>query len=365
MHRLSRFTPLTLVSLGLCHGALAAEDVSLKEIIKEATVDMPISTAPASFLLGASGENVPRLTSFRAFATQAARAYDDKGNVANAVAVELAPALAVGRLSWEDITSSQTQRILARTLVSLASKAKSGDSPAQSAVGLQSILWAPAMDQVLATMASEKCTRIATSVAPTPPPAPGPNPPLSTEELARIAVCSKIIDAQLTKWNQPMLSIGGGRTFVSSNGSHASTTRHSNSYWITGAYGGDWEKKEDAAAAERLGYLLTAHYRRTTNASVKAPDDTDVFATQRLTGLNARFGNRRLAGIGEYSVLKSSASIDVKDRKRALLGLEYRVVDDLYLTVGVSRDTGADKTKQSVLANLNWGFGKEPVLLAK
>ena len=340
--------------------------MSLQEVIKDASVDMPMATSPASFLLGAAGENVPRLTSFRTFATQAARAYDEQGKVANAVAVELAPGLALGKLSWSDITQSQTARIWSRTSVSFATKVKSGDVRAQSAVGLQSILWAPAMDAVLQTVAGDDCTSVARKVDETlPGPNPAPGPPLSDEKLKKIAACQQAIDAILTKWNQPMLAVGGGRTFSSSGGSGTTPTKDSTAYWITGAYGADTGPRTDDAV-QRLGYLLTAHYRHSTNRVTKNLVGTDVSATQDLMGINGRFGNARLSGIAEYSVAKYK-EVDSKfdRRKRALLGLEYKIDKDIYLTVGTARDTGADKSKQSVLANINWGFAKEPVILPK
>jgi hypothetical protein len=330
---------------------------------------MPTSTAPASFLLGASGENVPRLTSFRAFAAQAARAYDDKGRITNAVGVEIAPALAMGRMTWTDITSNQANRIWSRTMVSFATTIKSEDSPARSAVGLQAILWAPAMDSALNTAAGAQCTSIAASPDTT---LPGdgpqaPKPKLTEAQLKQIEACQSIIDAQLTKWNQPMVSVGAGRTFISANDNSGQDTRNSSALWITGAYGADiGARAEEPDAVARMGYLLTAHYRQTTNVATASVGSGDVFAKQTLAGLNARYGNAKLAGIAEYSVLMSRASgVEFDNRKRAVLGLEYKIDKDLYLTLGVARDSGATPQQQSVLASLNWGFSKEPVVLPK
>ena len=50
-----------------------AQGKSLEQLLEAATVDMPVTTAPAAFLLGTSGEAVPRLSSFRAFSTQIGR----------------------------------------------------------------------------------------------------------------------------------------------------------------------------------------------------------------------------------------------------------------------------------------------------
>ena len=50
------------------------------------------------------------------------------------------------------------------------------------------------------------------------------------------------------------------------------------------------------------------------------------------------------------------------DRKRSVVGLEYKVDSDLYLTLGVARDSSLPANERSLLAKLNWGFSKTPVL---
>lgn len=348
-----------------------AKSLPLKKLIDSATLDMPIATSPAAFMLGASGENVPRLTSFRAFATQIARAYDEEGRLANAISVELAPVLASNRVTWEQVTSGQVQRILARTLVSVATKPKDGDQPAQSALGVQSVLWAPAMDSALDLARQGDCRAVADVAKDLPflsADGTPKEPPLPEVLQAKADACVKSVDAVLTKWNQPMVAIGIGRRQASSSEGVASTAtpQSANAYWITASYGADLEPKEAASPVDRFGYLATAHFRHTSAVAVTADDGTSAVARQRLVGLNLRGGNAKLAGIAEYSITRNSAAnVSIRDRKRALLGIEYKIANDLYLTVGTVRDSGAPAAQQSVLMNLNWGFGKEPVLLAK
>lgn len=345
-----------------------AQSQALGDLIKQATVRMPIATAPASFLLGASGENVPRLASFREFSTQAARAYDAKGNIANAVAVEVAPALAMGATSWEDITTRQTMRVWSRTMVSFATKVGSDKAGPQSAVGLQSILWAPAMDSALAMAGTDKCRGIINSVPDAVPVIVDgkPRPADISEARKKLAEdCQVMIDGLLTKWNQPMVAIGGGRSFAGTPEAGKPKAKDQSSYWLTAAYGAD--TGDQASVESRKGFLVTGHLRRTTRVSTAATVGTETDARQQLQGINGRYGNSRLAILGEYSITKSKAAgFDFKDRKRSVLGLEFKLgSEDMYLTLGTARDTGLPEAKQSVLAQFHWGFGSSPTLLAK
>ena len=343
------------------------ENPTLGELVKAATVPMPITTAPASFLLGASGENVPRLASFRDFTTQAARAFDERGRLSNSVAVEVAPALAMGRTTWDDIVGSSVARAWSRTLVSFATKVDGDAGGARSAFGLQTILWAPAMDAALAKMATPDCRSVMLGVN-TDPPVVGPGDipipaPLKPAAVQLMDKCQVDIDALLTKWNQPMLALGAGRGF-SDRGTGAAP--NPSSIWATGAWGGDAGRADDTAAG-RMGYLVTAHLRRTSGVLTTARDGSEVEARQRLTGVNARYGNARMAFVGEYSATRiRAAGVAFDDRRRSVLGLEFKLgKEDMYLTLGTARDTGLPRAQQSALARFHWGFGQQPTLLAK
>ncbi len=343
-----------------------AEGQSLDELMRAALVDMPITTSPASAMLGASGENVPRLSSFRAFSMQVARGFDAKGQVAEAMGAELAPALAMGDIRWEGIQRSALTRVWSRTTLSFATKVGSSRQGAQAAVGLQSILYAPSMDGALMAAAKDQCQSAAAAMD-TVAPAPEPGPPkrLPKDVLASIEACQMGIDAMLTKWNQPMVSVGAGRTFGVASSSSAASPKQSSAIWLTAAWGGDVGPRADPSEF-RWGYLVTGHVRASTHVPVTDSIGADALARQRLAGINLRVGNARLAGLGEYSTTQSRATgVEVAQRQRALLGLEYQVDKSLYLTLGVARDSGLDASKQSVLAKLNWGFGRSPTLLIR
>lgn len=353
----------TYFALALCfvmHHACGADD-SLKSITEKATIDMPITTAPATFLLGASGEQVPRLSSFRTFATQVARAYDENGKIANAVAAEVAPSLAIGRTSWDDIVNSQFTRILSRTTVSFATKVGNNNSGNQTALGVQSILYSREMDSVILMAATSACRSAANAISQLPPPlAPQPNqsPTLPKEVLEKIQQCQTKIDGLLTKWNQTMLAIGAGKVFSSSNDTKPSDP-DSSSVWITGSYGRDLES-EEIPSQLRKGYLITGHYRVQSNVRSSDPINKDVLARQRIAGINLRYGNGKWAGVAEYSRISSKGQgIKLADHNRSILGMEYQVTKDAYLTLGVSNDNYNSQSKRSLIANLNWGISKD------
>lgn len=376
---------LVACSLLLIHETVRAQDTtdkpeefSLDELVNVATVDMPITTTPASFLLGTAGENVPRLSSFREFSTQLAQAFDESGEVVNSVSAEIAPALAMDNLTWENIVDSHLWRTWARTTVSAATDVGSDSNGDRSSVGVQSILYAPAMDGALLKAGAEECRGTKDSfslldklgVPPVLPDQPTDqdikkykeelekwekdNDGLRESARSSIEKCQNDIDGILTKWNQSMVAFGVGKVFNQEE-------KDSSSYWLTASFGSDISRKD--TSADTAGYLVTAHLREISNVAIGSEDTNDVLADQTLVGLNLKFGYPKFAFIAEYSSLSSDASgVSLKDRKRSLLGMEYKLGSDLYLTLGMARDSGNDESQQSVVSGLKWGFGKAPVL---
>lgn len=341
---------------------------SLADVVKLSSVDMPMGTSPATFLLGASGENVPRVTSFRELFTQAGRAVDEKGKIANALSVEVAPAFAIGDgLDWESIRASRWVEAWSRTTISLATKVKSEDSPAQSAIGLQVILYAPAMDDARKSAAdSENCKAPADEfirLKAQPPPGPGTKPPPLTAaqeaSKAQLETCAKDLSEILGRWNQSMVAAGAGRVF-SSGAASSDKSKEPSAVWLSAALGGDYGNGD---IKTRTGYLLTGHLRHNQNVAVLDYSGAEVQARQRLAGVNLRFGNAKFAGLAEVSLAKyDEPGRTIKDRKRGVLGFERKFRDDLYLTVGIAKDSGAPQDKTSVFGRLQWGFGDKPTL---
>lgn len=375
---------------------IAAANLTLKEKIEIAAVDMPVGVSPASFLLGASGENVPRLAAFRQFFMQAGRAYNEKGEIAKAVAVEVAPALATGGLAWTDIERSFATKAWARTTVSMATTVKSDKDPAKAAIGLQTILYAPAMDLAVERFrAGNLCSVIATDFITQSERAQAlqqeaeklrkdgrerqakvkqaeadallkdtidrPEQNKDTVDRAvlaeKVTACEKEVRDILTKWNQSLVVFGAGH--VSPSGD--TTQKSSNAMWISGAYGFSVKDQSDKDVRDALGGLLTAHARHNQRVAVKDTADVEAIARQRLFGLNLRIGNGRDAVLAEYSIAKYSATGHAfNDRKRSLIAYERRLQPDLYISVGFAHDSGAPKSQQAVLARIQWNFSDKP-----
>lgn len=357
---------LSLLSAALaCAPAIGADKEMLESKIDAAVVDMPVTTSPASFVLGTAGQAVPRLSTFRSFATQIARAYDANGKLANAIGAEIAPALAIGSTTWQDI-NTWYGRTLALSTISFATRAAKGSIPAQDAVGLQSILYAPVIDQVIGIAISDKCT-VKTKDIDASLPATGPGLAATTpskEARDKTAECQKLIDLTLNKWNQSVVAVGWGKrmAYDTDAGKHVPDLT---AYWLSAAFGGDVGNKP-ATAQEHLGQLLTLHYRVTNHAETTDTGGADVLAKQRLAGINYRYGNRRLGFIGEYSRAKSTApGATIANRTRKLLGLEYLLQEGLYLTVGAADDTGLPQSKRSLLMTLNWGISEKSAIFPK
>lgn len=353
-------THIALLSFFFVYSARGADN-SLKSMTENATIDMPVTTAPATFLLGASGQQVPRLSSFRTFATQVSRAYNENGKIANAVAAEIAPVLAIGRTSWDEIVDSQLTRILSRTTFSFASKVGSNNSENKTAIGVQSILYSLEMDSVILFAATSACRSAASSISELPPPIdPKENqsPTLPKEVVEKIQECQTKIDGLLTKWNQTMIAIGGGKVFSSTDDAKLADP-DSSSFWITGSYGHDLES-DKIPSQLRKGYLVTGHYRVLSNVRSSDSVNKNILARQRIAGINLRYGNGKWAAVAEYSRITSKGEgIKLADHNRSILGMEYQLAKDAYLTLGAANDSYSSQSKRSLLANLNWGFSKE------
>ena len=338
---------------------IAAANLTLKQKIEIAAVDMPVGVSPASFLLGASGENVPRLAAFRQFFMQAGRAYNEKGEVAKAVAVEVAPAVATGGLTWTDIERNLATRAWARTTVSMATTVKSDKDPAKAAIGLQTILYAPAMDLAVVKFRDGKCSVIAKDFITQSERAQElqqeaeklrkdgrekqakdkqaeadallkdaidrPEQNKDTVDRAvlaeKVTACEKEVRDILTKWNQSIVVFGAGH--ISPSGD--TTQKSSNAMWLSGAYGFSVKDQRDKDVRDAIGGLLTAHLRHNQRVTVKDAADVEAMARQRLFGLNLRIGNGRDAVMAEHSIAKYSAEAGGAVRRASATSIAWRV----------------------------------------
>lgn len=343
--------------------------------LKSLTVDMPATTPPATFLLGTAGTTVPRVSTFRAFAAQLGKAVGDDGKLRDSMAIEIAPRLAMGPVSWKDFRSSPLTQVLTRTTVSVATLTSDSDKTARSAVGLQAVLYSAEVPQLIEAASTGDCAAVARDFANSTE-LPDKLEPgklvfkLPDEAQAKAAACKKSVEGLLTKWNPTAVTVGLGQSQYSADGSARGLKSGASGVWITATLGHDFDKATDAnakAADERLGIALTLHLRRMLHERAADPADAtrQVDENSTLYGLNVRGGNGRLGLLLEYSQRRSkAATLENENRKRSFAGIEYRIAEGLYLAAGVGSDTGRrdGKNQRVTLMNLKWGFAGQSVL---
>jgi hypothetical protein len=367
-------------------GAKKSQDVA--DLVQALTIDMPVTTSPATFVLGAAGTAVPRVSTWKKFAADAGSALDDNGKIAKAVAFEINPYLAAGPVSWTAYRKRIDVQILTRTTLSVATKTGSDDGSAQSAFGVQSTLYSKEAAAAIVQARSDECVAVAERFArenlgtvsgsvnvgqdlSEPGTAQGAAEDQAKKDQAKkdqanVDNCRKRLSALLTKWNPTSVAVGFGQSFYSSSATVRGLKNYGSGVWITGTYGIDFDG-QDTAAQDRRGIGLTLHLRRMTGQRITSPDDSSVVVSENINiaGLNMRLGNAHWGVIAEGSLSKGKAhTLSDENRKRAVLAAEYKISDGLYVSLGIGNDTGRrdGKDQHVTLASLKWGFGDQPVL---
>lgn len=356
------------------------DGATVSALLKSVVVDMPVTTAPATFLLGAAGTAVPRVATFREASAQIANAVGDDGKIRTSTAFEIVPRLAVGPVQWTDYKADRLTQILTRTSVSFATLTKEAATGAKTAIGVQSVLYSAEAPQLIAAASTGDCRTTADNFAKTTfGRVPGGvklgglidlTPEAKKQAEEAYANCKARIEGLLTKWNPTSLVVGAGQTFGSTTGEARGLRRSASGAWITATWGYDDETAEshpNKPAKERTGVGITVHARRMLHERVADPAEATRLVDEgsRLLGLNLRYGSGKWGVLGEYSDRKGKATgLADEHRKRHFLGFEYRIKDDLYVVAGIGGDRGRrdGKDERVTLMNLKWGFTSESVL---
>ena len=341
----------------------------VEKTISSLTEDIPMSIAPAAYVLGVAGEQIPRFTTFRDFAVELIRGVDDEGKLVNSLSAEIAPALALKALTLED-QKNWGLRALARTTFSVVSVAGSDSDKARSAYGIQSVLYSRELDRAIATAGSAKCMSAPQQHVDSLTVGSGtttlPGTPVPSAEVEKsVAECQTAIDNILNLWNQTMVAVGFGQAFSSPDSTVAGLKSANRVAWLTGSWG--FGLSGAARTNENMGGLLTLHVRQERDgiaetpgaSSAQMPEDVNLF------GASLRLGKSRFNGLLEYSERDSKVSgLPDETRRRTILGVEYRLQEDLYLSFGIGSETGRRDGQDSdfSLANLKWGFGGKSIL---
>lgn len=349
---------------------LAPDSGAVGDLVKDVIQDMPIGTPPAAVVLGVSANQVPRVTSFRQAALTLSNGLGKKGQITQAIGAEFLPAMVLQPLRWDQLNSFG-MRAWARTALSFATLPSEKDGSARTAIGLQTVLYSKEADEAVTLAAGKDCTAIARNfaAAPAPPPLQPGEPPLpgfSDQDQALLDACVQLIDRTLNRWNPTTVAIGVGQAYYAADARVAHLSSTAGSYWITGAWGMDFDGPA-VAAPQRKGVGLTAHWRRSRDERVDDPSGADTLLAEsaRLWALNLRVGTPRVAVLAEHSRRRATlAGYADEQRRRSFLGAELRVAEGLYFALGVADDRGArdGSSQKAALANLKWGFGDKPVL---
>lgn len=348
---------------------LAPDSAAVGDLVKDVTQDMPIGTPSAAVLLGASANQVPRVTSFRDAALTLSNGLGKDGKLTQAVGAEFLPATALSTLRWEAL-KNPFMRAWARTSLSFASLPSEKSGSARTALGVQTVLYSKEADDAILAATSKDCTAIAQNTAKNPPMPTNPGDPIlsmfSAKDQELLAACMQLIDRTLNRWNPTTVAVGAGQAYYSSDAKLSSLSSSATSWWITAAWGMDFESMQ-VAAPFRKGVGITGHWRQSHDERVADPADASKLLAESaaLWALNLRLGTPRVAALAEVSQRTARlTSLPDERRKRSFLGAELRVAEGLYFALGLASDRGArDGTEQrAALANIKWGFGDKPVL---
>jgi len=345
------------------------------DLIKSLTADMPVTTPPASFLLGAAGTDVPRVSTFRALGLQLSNAVGDDGKIKTTTAAEINPLLATGPVTWTRYRADPFVQVLTRTTLSVAVQPGNDTAGARSALGLQSVLYSKEVPEAIAAASSGDCALVATKLqaaAATPPasqafPTPAqPRVPLPPGSEEAYKACKDSVEGLLTKWNPTAVTIGLGQAYQSKDSSVSGLHHSTAAAWLTVSLGHDFDDVK-TPVQDRLGLGLTLHARRTIHGQATDPADSSVQVDEasNLYGANLRGGWPGKALLLEWSLRTSKAPpLADERRKRLVAAFEYRVMADLYLSAGIGSDIGRrdGQNQKLALMGLKWGFSSESVL---
>lgn len=351
-----------------------------ENIVEQYEMKMPpIDTTPASFVLGASPNNILSASNYSDFVTGVSKGLKN-GSDASAVSVQVNPALA-GKWfhDWNEIVNSNIKLVLAQTTISFANIIDGKEANGlESAVGLQSV-YSLKMKKIQDTL--KFCMQdIFNEIAGLKgfdkdgyPIFDGSPEELNAQKerlLEKyVSNCKPKIVAIRERWNDPSVAVGYAHGFkAKAEDVGGVKTADLDSYWITAQYGADFnlfsikeavkgpevstasssKKKATEDETSAMQWLLTAHARQSDNIFVK--DDKHALITdQTLYGLNLKLGNEKLRGIAEFSYFDNK---DLHSKKAYLAGVEFPIFEKNFITLGVVGDN--QNKDQGVVAKFSW-----------
>ncbi|HYR28245.1 MAG TPA: hypothetical protein VEU30_07240 [Thermoanaerobaculia bacterium] len=373
---------------------LIAVPTASQELTRPADLSTPDS--PAFTALGVTPQTVSRPSAPVTFAASLLNAVDDQGKLQNGLAIDFTPYLVFHgtKLTLSDYQASLRQRILARTNLSFATtKRTDTDATQRLAAGIHLTIFDagdPRNDKTLL----DCYDRVAEDLLPDPviPPelllTPPEPPPSTTPEVAaltkRVDDLTKRLDESMsanftfvkndqitqcttnaTKQNRNRSSwiIAAAPVWVSSTGEASDLTGDGGAIWTSLSYGFDYFKPVadiDKASWWAKNAQLIVHARWRANERIKGSDGVTAEHDRRIVG--ARFRAGGVATIGSVELSHLDDSTGDSSKWRALLGLEQRVTDGVWLQLSFGREVANEGNDEQLVirSSFRWAFNAAP-----
>lgn len=337
--------------------------------VKEVEIDLTVPESPAFTALGLNPETIVRPARPREFATAFLNGVDQQGNLQTGVAFDAVPYLVFGgtELTLNRYRASKVTRVLSRTSVSFATTkgAADDDKSVKIAFGAHAVLF----DSEDPRVNNDPLLKCFAGIPVFRPTSIGNPAALEAERAAferdvlvpRAALCRDDFRRK-ARWNATSWVVAYAGTSVSPTGLASDLTSGAQTFWTSLSYGFDGVPGLESRAQ------LIAHARHATREIVvdeELPGGQEVRDTT-VIGAQFRGGSTSFALAGEAAYLRTAAAGRPDDTAmRVTFSAERRLAQDVWLTLSIGGDRGADDGTSkglSVLSALKWGFSKDPAL---
>jgi hypothetical protein len=351
--------------------------------IKNVDVDLSVPESPAFTALGLNPDTIVRPATPREFATALLNGVDKHGKLQTGVAFDMVPYLifAGSRVTLADYRGSRMTQVLSRTSVSVATTkgATDDDKTVKVAFGVHATLF----DSEDPRLQSDKMLLCFAAIPLFPQPA---KLAIAADKSVREKQEKELADSlskferetlrpgeaacreqfsRKARWNGTSWIVAAARTGVSATGMAGDLAGAATTAWSSLSYGFD----RVPGLSDRA--QLVAHVRHVDDELVLDEDLPGGQEVRDVTtaGAQIRAGSNAFALAIEAAYQRSVAAGRPDDvALRLSFSAERRLAKDVWLTVALGGDRGADAATNkglSLLSSFKWGFAKDPSLMAQ
>jgi len=380
MKAISLLTLMLLIAIPAATQQPAAAQAAAPELTRPADLSTPDS--PAFTALGVTPQTVARPSAPVTFAASLLNAVDDQGKLQNGLAIDFTPYLVFhgAKLTLPEYQASLWTRVRARTNLSFATtKRTDADATQRVAAGIHLTVFDkgdPRQDDQLLPCYEREATKLLPETALVPPELqPVELQPPATEvaslrkagttfvNSAAVATCA--ITAAKRNRNRSSWVIAAAPVWVSSTGEASDLTEDGGAIWTSLSYGFDSFKPVadiDKASWWTKNAQLIVHARWRANERIKGSDGVTAEHDRRIIGARFRAGGVATIGSIELSHLDDATAAGDSSRWRALLGLEQRVTDGVWLQLSFGREVEDEGNNEQLIvrSSFRWAFNAAP-----